>query len=316
MGSLYIKVEIFRDERLDQALLRALKLHIPDLSRSALKQKFKDKEILKAGKSVAASYSKRQGRIEIEVLNFNALIAPKNPARAEQCFLPVAYQDKSILVLNKTSGIPSIPLATSETGTAVNAALASCPLLSDVGDKPLEAGAINRLDSPTSGLIVFAKTNTEYKRLKKIWKTQTVKIYRAICLQRPNIKLPFEINAPIIRLKKTNKKVEVPKDLSRKKNLIKGDPLEALTIIQSIRECQHPEEKKRTAYDLTIQINTGVMHQIRAHLSSIGCPILGDDLYQGKTAQRLWLHSWQLTLPLSEEPELKITAQLPPGWPT
>ena len=62
--------------------------------------------------------------------------------------------------------------------------------------------------------------------------------------------------------------------------------------------------------DFHIQIETGVMHQIRAHLAFLGFPISGDRTYGGAPSSRLWLHAWKLDLP-----PYSIEAPIPKNWP-
>jgi len=73
-------------------------------------------------------------------------------------------------------------------------------------------------------------------------------------------------------------------------------------------------------WDLTIEIETGALHQIRCHLEAAGMPIAGDSVYSATPAtegSRLWLHAWKLTFPAKEKggPDLSIEAPLPADWP-
>ena len=73
--------------------------------------------------------------------------------------IEIIYEDDRLLVLNKISGIPSAPLHSDESRTVVAAAVAHFPAMTQVkGHKPLEFGLLHRLDTGTSGLLVFAKT--------------------------------------------------------------------------------------------------------------------------------------------------------------
>lgn len=202
----------------------------------------------------------------------------------------VLYEDSHILIIDKPEGIPSQPLKEEEKGTALDIARKHDP----------NAQLLHRLDTGTSGTLAFARTQDAFSFYRSIWTTPEVKkTYRAIV--EPSSRdllasLPLEIRHPIIRLKKTSKRVEVY-DASKtfQERQMKGEPLEALTRIIRIHGS---EEDKRL--DLEVQIETGVMHQIRCHLAYLGLPILGDRTYAPpplREADRLYLHAWRLELP-------------------
>ena len=92
----------------------------------------------------------------------------------------------------------------------------------------------------------------------------------------------------------------------------RGKPLPAITTLLQCIQCI-PEDALR---DYEIEIETGVMHQIRCTLQHLGCPIVGDELYGGEKSTRLWLHAWKLTLPLLNGQSLTLEAPLPEDWPT
>jgi 23S rRNA-/tRNA-specific pseudouridylate synthase len=111
---------------------------------------------------------------------------------------------------------------------------------------------------------------------------------------------------------------------------IRGRHLPALTRILEAQEIA--ESANGFLWDLSIEIQTGVMHQIRCHLHSVGWPILGDPIYHSPSptdvieprtsSPRLWLHAWKLELPThtnsvhpNEEARLRIEAGLPENWP-
>src|ERR671925_567284 len=92
-------------------------------------------------------------------LTKKALLSKRGP------FLPMIYEDETLLVIHKASGVPSVPHDEDETETAVGAALAHTSALIGIGNRPLEPGLLHRLDTGTSGLLVFAKSQAEFTRL-------------------------------------------------------------------------------------------------------------------------------------------------------
>lgn len=273
----------------------------------------------------------------------------------EGCFLPIVYQDADLLVLNKASGTPSLPLHPDETHTAVNAALAHCPDLSQLGSlakSPLEPGLVHRLDTGTSGLLIFARTAPEYERMRKVFRgTAQVtgvahrkqgdwgrspmlrKIYRCLSVsQEERSELPAAqvIAVPLGHDKKSKKKMRRVYN-SAQESKIRGTPLPAITYLhRALRveqaEMQEAQPSLLGLVDLEVEIKTGVMHQIRCHLAGLGYPILGDPIYKSKPGKpsnldfgpfqkRLWLHAWRLEIPLKDGKVLKLETELPAGWP-
>jgi len=164
-------------------------------------------------------------------------------------------------------------------------------------------GLLHRLDFETSGLLLFAKNQKIYNELKACWKSQKIKkTYRALVSKNATLPtLPFTLTHPITQRYKNSKKVMVFEE--KMKNL-KLKTQNAHTVL--LKSHPHP-----SATDLEIQIITGVRHQIRAHLSYLKAPILGDPLYGGEKARRLFLHSWKIKIsPL----QLELECPLPEEW--
>jgi 23S rRNA pseudouridine1911/1915/1917 synthase len=316
-----ITVEVRADSpRLDLLLLAALQLRQRSISRAALKKLFQQGRVLFHGRPAAASEQLAVGSHEITLRDFgdpglaegsvaSAMIA----TAAAECFLPVIYEDENLLILHKLSGIPSVPHAPDETRTAVGAALAHFPALSQVGRRGLEPGILHRLDTGTSGILVFAKQEAEFGRLSEAWKNgQVKKFYRALARKpEAELRLPLRLDFPLARDGDSSKRMVALNRPTR--TAIRGKPLAAVTEILAVREifCR-PNEAPHA--DFEIQIFTGVMHQIRCQLAAMGWPLLGDAIYRGAPAERLWLHAWRLHLPMGSGEWLKVEARLPEGW--
>jgi 23S rRNA pseudouridine1911/1915/1917 synthase len=229
---------------------------------------------------------------------------------------PVIYADERLIVLNKPSGVPSVPLARDSRPSAVALALEHHPELAKVGEavgKPMEAGLLHRLDTGTSGLLAFARTQEAYEELKRAWKTKAVtKTYRALVSGEPPFpNVPLAIDKALGRSAKSAKRMLVV--TPAREYQLRGKPLEAHTEIHRATRVEYGA-CLRQLNDVEVTIRTGVMHQIRAHMASIGWPLLGDKIYKGDTSERLWLHAWKLKLPAPGGP-LELTAPLPATWP-
>ncbi|RYZ70423.1 MAG: RNA pseudouridine synthase [Proteobacteria bacterium] len=158
--------------------------------------------------------------------------------------------------------------------------------------------------------LAFAKQQTTYDQYRELWNTPAVqKRYRAI-LSAPLAK-GLQILHPIGRSAKSSKRsiaLLKPED-SRK---IRGKPMTAKTTVLGCTALS------KNLFDLSIRIETGVPHQIRCHLSSIDRAILGDSLYGGAQASRLYLHceSIEIRDPDKSIPLLKVESKLLASlWP-
>ena len=222
------------------------------------------------------------------------------------------YEDEKILVLNKESGIPSVPHSPSETESAVGSALAAFPALCDVGFGGLEPGLLHRLDTGTSGVLVFAKTSDEFRFLRSAWQNgQVRKIYRArVCCKDADAPGPEiqELRFLMAHDEKSTKRMVAFPEGIRAGSRYRGKPMETVTRITKIHSI------RENVTDLEIEIETGVMHQIRCTLSALSWPILGDCIYGARPSSRLWLHAWKLELPRSHGSVLKLEAPLPQDW--
>jgi len=259
-------------------------------------EEFRSQRILLKERAIAASLILAPGSHELELLDANALLEEPvaSPSRSS-ALPPVVYEDEDLLVLNKPSGMPSIPLDSRESETAVGVALARHPELKNIGRGGLEPGILHRLDTGTSGLLVFARTPREFERLSSLWSTrEIIKTYRAqVSGREPASGSPVTgtIDLPLAHSAKSAKRMVVIGPQARKSSY-RGRVLPARTLIKTVIALGHD------LWDLTIEIETGVMHQIRCHLANQGFPILGDPIYGGLKAERLWLHAWKLSLPL------------------
>ena len=196
----------------------------------------------------------------------------------------IIYKDDSIVVVEKPAGMPSVSLKNGEEGTLASWLTKKIPELSTLPKGKLEAGLVHRLDNDTSGIMLAARTAAAYKNLRTQFdKGDVLKEYTALVVGDPPAKGTIE--DPIAHHERKKKKMVVSKG---------GRP--AKTKFGVIKRFG-----KKYAL-LSVEIKTGVRHQIRVHLASIGFPIAGDTLYQNpkKRAQdtlplkRHFLHASRL----------------------
>ena len=228
----------------------------------------------------------------------------------------IIYKDKDIIVVNKPSGLPVHEAQHSTDYSLCDWLLERFPEIKDVGDLPSEAlaeegarqlyrpGIVHRLDKQTSGVMVVARTQESFLRLKEIFKSREIeKIYTALVCGRPKEKTGT-IGSPIGRIVTTPTKMGIPSGRG-KLRLVK----EATTEYKVLKEFEN-------AALLEVHPETGRMHQIRVHLASIGYPVAGDMVYGGKNVclkelGRYFLHASSLSFSYRPGQRLKFSADLP-----
>lgn len=248
-----------------------------DISRSMVQKLIEQKKIKVNGKETKHSYKlKLNDEIEIFVPE-----AKEINLKAQDIPLNVIYEDNDIIVINKPKGMVVHPANGNPDGTLVNAVMNKCKdSLSGIGGE-IRPGIVHRLDKDTSGAIIVAKNDKAHIALSEQLKNHEVK-KTYLALVRGIIKEnEATINMPIARSKKDRKKMDVDKDGK-----------EAITHFKVLGRYKN----KYTL--LQINLETGRTHQIRVHLSHIGYPIIGDEVYSnGKNEWNVsgqCLHAWKL----------------------
>ena len=178
--------------------------------------------------------------------------------------LTILYEDSSIVVVDKPSGMVVHPAYGNPSGTLVNALLYHCKDLAGINGV-LRPGIVHRLDKDTSGAMVVAKDDEAYHHLTKQFKNRTVKkVYWAIVYGRVSRDEGL-VDSDIGRHPSERKRMSTRTKRGRPAitRWIKVEELDGATLLEIFPQ-------------------TGRTHQIRVHLASIGHPILGDPLYGRK----------------------------------
>jgi 23S rRNA pseudouridine1911/1915/1917 synthase len=216
----------------------------------------------------------------------------EGPLKAEDIPLDILYEDTHFLAINKPAGLVVHPGAGNPDGTFANALLFHCKQLEGHGFRP---GIVHRLDKETSGALLGAKDAQTQQLLSELFADRAIqKVYYALTCGNPGNQL---VEAPLQRHPIRRIEMSINKE---------GRPAE--TLIETLSY-----NGKLSFVRLTPK--TGRTHQLRVHLKSLGCPILGDSLYGVKamnekySAERQMLHAYSLTFnhPYSNEP-IKIEA--------
>jgi 23S rRNA pseudouridine1911/1915/1917 synthase len=245
------------DLRLDRFLVSMVAL-----SRSQIQRLIKDGCVLVAGKPAKANHPVKQGQeVSIEVPE---LIDPA--PLPEALPLPIVYQDRDLIVVDKPAGMVVHPAAGHASGTLVNALLHHVDDLSGIGGEK-RPGIVHRLDRGTSGLMVVAKNDAAHEELSRQFHDREVE-KEYIALVWGEVQAGRRIDAPIGRDPSNRKKMAPASARVRRSR-------EAVTRIV------RAEHFGRVLTLAGVAIHTGRTHQIRVHLSGIGHPIVGDSLYGG-----------------------------------
>jgi 23S rRNA pseudouridine1911/1915/1917 synthase len=257
-------------------------------SRAAAERLLAAKSVLVDGKPAAKS-AKLAGGEEIE-LDLPAEV----PLEAQDVGLRVAYEDEHLLVVDKPAGVVVHPSSGHETGTLVHGVLAH----GAAGGEEERPGIVHRLDRDTSGLLVVARSEEAYERLKElVQRRQLERTYLALVRGRPRSRTG-RIDAPIGR----------DRHEPTRQSLDTDRPRDAVTHFELV-------ELLGQEALLRVRLETGRTHQIRVHLAAIGLPVVGDPVYgvPDPALGRQFLHAARLAFqhPFTGE-RIDVESPLPP----
>jgi len=242
----------------------------PDFSRTILQRLILDGHITVDGQTIKPSHKIKPGdRIMLRVPRPEPLDIEPEPIPLE--FL---YEDDALIVINKQAGLVVHPAPGNWSGTLVNALLyhlkTQTDSLSHIGGKE-RPGLVHRLDKQTTGVMVIAKHDQAHASLAAQFKRHSIsRVYEAVILGVPK-RHEGTIELAIGRDTKERKKFSARTTR----------PKASATVYRVT------ERFGTMASTVDLYPQTGRTHQLRVHLASIGCPILGDPTYGGKRVAAL-----------------------------
>jgi len=253
-------IEVFRVEDFEGRVDAYIPKACPELSRSRAAQLIADGLVIVNGKPVKASFKVFGG----EALSIDFPEPVDTDAKPENIPLDIVYEDEDLLIINKPQGMVVHPAPGHYSGTLVNALLYHCQgQLSDINGV-IRPGIVHRIDMDTSGLMVAVKNNeTHMAMAQMIANHEVVREYRA-CVYGIVDSDKGTIHAPIGRALNDRRKMTV----------CEGGK-DSITHFEVV-------ERFRKGTDLLCRLETGRTHQIRAHMTYIGHPCIGDPLYAPK----------------------------------
>jgi 23S rRNA pseudouridine1911/1915/1917 synthase len=249
-----------------QRIDKFLSGRIKNISRSYIQNIIDQQKIKVNGEAVSKHYRLSKG----DVITIKDLVKTTGAEiEPEKISLNIVYEDESLAVISKKAGIITHPTPQSKNHTLVNALLYHYRKLSKLSGRD-RAGIVHRLDKNTSGLLVVAKDDATHSLLSDMFRKRLVKKTYAALVWGSFPGKKGEIILPIGRSGLDRKKMSISIDRGR----------EAVTKFEVVEEFGDSTL-------LNIHPETGRTHQIRVHLSYIGHPVIGDEVYGTKQSQKL-----------------------------
>ena len=258
-GRQEFEIEADSNVRLDSLVaLRA------DISRTRAATLIAQGHVTVNGRSEKAAYRPEAGdRVVVEIPP-----SPKREIIGEDIRLDIVYEDDDLLVVDKPAGMVVHPAPGNWEGTLVHALVGRAGDQSAFGEDERQ-GLVHRLDKDTSGLLLVARTERAHRLLSAaLAARRIVRRYAALCwghLESDEL----VVDKPLARDPR-----------NRQRMAVVGSGKAARTTFVRLARFD-------SADLLRAHLHTGRTHQIRVHLSAVGHPVVGDDLYGGGGGRRL-----------------------------
>lgn len=219
--------------------------------------------------------------------------------------MEILFQSSDVIAINKPAGllVHGASYMKTQEPTVVDWIIENFPQAKTVGDDPAHRpGIVHRLDKETSGVLLITLTQEYFEYLKSLFQKHEIKkTYYAICAGIPKQKRgTIDIAIGI-------------KSGTTKRTVFSNKMAKPAVTEYSVEKTW--ELNGETLSLVRITPHTGRTHQIRVHMNYIGCPVIGDELYGGKTnakrAPRHMLHCFSMEFLHTNGGRVYIEASLP-----
>lgn len=216
----------------------------------------------------------------------------------ERVAFAVRYEDEHLLVVEKTPGVVTTPGKGHERDSLLNGIYATYGnQLRQVGQSR-DHGLVQRLDREASGLLLVALTSASWDALRESFAERSVrKYYWALTRRAPN-QPSGVIRKPLLEYMAQRDDVWI--DDPRRKKFAKVKLAKVAAHGKPAMTAYRTLASNHAGATMECRTLTGRLHQVRAHLDSIGCSILGDRFYgpaaSRRAAPRLSLHAHRIVL--------------------
>ncbi len=245
----------------------------PDLSRSRLQGLIGAGKLRVDGAPVTHAKDKPRPGARYELT-----LPPPEPAapQPENIPLKIVYEDEHLIVVDKAAGMAMHPAPGSIRGTLVNALLAHCgDSLSGLGGVA-RPGIVHRIDKDTTGLVVVAKHDAAHTGLAKFFARHDLeRVYYAVTRGAPRER-SARIENRLVRSSEDRRKYVVARDPNTEAGKV---AITQYWTIETFGQQAGASAGRPAAALVECRLYTGRTHQIRAHLTHLGCPLIGDPLY-------------------------------------
>jgi 23S rRNA pseudouridine1911/1915/1917 synthase len=198
------------------------------------------------------------------------------PRSSREPELRILKEERGLVAIDKPAGIPTHPLDYDETGTVLNVLLSRFPDMAGIGEGGLRPGLLHRLDTGTSGVLVFATERRSWERgrrafsERRVWKRYLARVHGRLSMDETEL---------VLRLEHRGVRMRVVEHGGR-------------TAITWLRTLDAGSESLIEARPVT-----GLMHQIRVTLAHMGHPLLGDRIYgSDRDLGRHLLHATEIDI--------------------
>lgn len=255
-------------QRIDRFLAQSL-----ELSRGYVRRLIRRGAVRLGGRTAAKGDLLRSG----DLIAVDGFRHPDEGALASpELELALIKSEAGLVAFDKPAGMPTHPLEFDEADTALNAALARFPEIAGVGEGGLHSGLVHRLDTDTSGVLVFARNDAAYDAARatfaerRVTKRYVARVHGALETQG-TITLWLDHRGSRMKVVESGGREAITR-------IVRGVPDGATSLVE-------------------VEIPTGVTHQIRATLAHLGHPVVGDRVYGPSTDEaRHWLHAAYIEL--------------------